>query len=328
MTDALITVIIPVYNVEAYLRICLDSVVNQTYKNLEIVVVDDGSTDGSSKICDEYAERDGRIKVVHKHNGGQANARNQAIDMARGDYLTFVDSDDIISSYYVESLYNSAMKFSVKFAICQMISFTTEKTEIKERCKIDPCLIPKKKALEYYCSLSKNKSFFLAACCKLYHKSLFKTLRFPEGCIYEDSLVNYKLIDMVDKIAYLQTPLYYYRIRENSTMGQKEKHDYKIVLKPYQEAIAYFQEKKEYAFADLFYPPLMMREVYRYWVAKKIDRKKKLSEEIFALYKKDLALFKKTKGNFFFKLVFGILGKYPGLYTLYRKMTPGLVGGR
>lgn len=329
MQNPLISVIIPVYNVERYLRRCLDSVVNQIYKNLEIILVDDGSPDRCPEICDEYAERDSRIKVIHKKNGGQAEARNKGIDIARGEYITFVDADDYISSSYVSSLYKSIKRFSVKFAICQMDCFTDYKDVLQTDTSSSCCKISKKQALEYYCALGEKNSIpFLAACCKLYHRSLFETLRFPVGCIYEDSLLNYKLIDLVDEIAYVKKPLYHYLMRNDSTMGQREKHDYKNVLKPYWEAIEYFEGLQESDFAALFYAPLLMREVYRYWIAKELDGNDKLTEEIFSLFCKDLRCFKKTKGNYFLKFIFGILEKWPGLYSLYRKMTPGLIGGR
>ena len=325
----LISIIVPVYNVGPYLRRCVDSLLNQSYKNLEIILVDDGSSDKSPQICDEYAEKDSRIKVVHKENEGQAKARNLAIDIAKGEYVSFVDSDDYVSFYYIEKLYNSAIRYSVKFAVCQMACFFEGNEEVKQKRGDCSCKISKRQALEHYCSMREARSIpFLAACCKLYHKSLFSTLRFPEGCIYEDSLLNYKLIDLVDEIAYIQEPLYFYFMRENSTMGQREKHDYKIVLRPYKEAIIYFKERQQIDLAALFYPPLLMREVYRYWIAKSVNGNLAESNEIFELLKKDYELFSKSKGDFLLKVGFFILAKCPWLYSLYRKTFPGLVGGR
>ena len=329
MQNPLVSVIIPVYDVEPYLRRCLDSVVNQTYKNLEIILVDDGSTDSSPEICDEYAGADSRIIVIHKENGGQAEARNKGIEAATGEYITFVDADDYISSSYVNDLYKSIELFSVKFAICQMDCFAECKDVLQSDCSAICSKISKRQALECYCALGEKKSIpFLAACCKLYHRSLFETLRFPVGCIYEDSLLNYKLIDLVDNIAYVKKPLYHYFMRNDSTMGQREKHDYKIVLRPYREAIEYFEGLQEPGLAALFYAPLLMREVYRYWIAKELDGNVAVSEEIYTLYRNDLKMFRKTKGKYILKIVFGILEKWPGLYAFYRKVMPGLVGGR
>lgn len=329
MQKALVSVIVPVYNVEPYLRRCVDSLLNQSYKNLEIILVNDGSSDNCPQICDGYAEKDSRIKVIHKENEGQAKARNLAIDIAKGEYISFVDSDDYVSVYYIESLYNSAIRYSVKVAVCQMACFSEGKENVKQAHGDCSCKISKRRALEHYCSMRESSSIpFLAACCKLYHKSLFQTLRFPEGCIYEDSLLNYKLIDLVDEIAYIREPLYYYFMRENSTMGQREKHDYKMVLKPYKEAITYFKEKQQIELAALFYPPLLMREVYRYWIARSVNKRLAESNEIFELFKKDYEFFRKSRGNFLLKAVFSILAKCPWLYSLYRKTFPGLIGGR
>ena len=108
-----ISVILPVYNVEKYLRQCLDSVINQTYKNLEIILVNDGSTDNSGKICEEYALNDERIKVIHKENGGISSARNAAIDIAKGQYITFIDSDDDVELDYIDYLYDILKKFNL-----------------------------------------------------------------------------------------------------------------------------------------------------------------------------------------------------------------------
>ncbi len=325
----LVSVIIPVYNVERYLRRCLDSVVNQTYRNLEIILIDDGSFDRCGEICDEFAAADSRIIVIHKENGGQADARNKGIDIARGEYITFVDADDYISSSYVNDLYKSVEAFSVKFAICQIDCFTEYKDVSQLNGPTSCCKISKRQALEHYCALGESKSIpFLAACCKLYHRSLFETLRFPVGCIYEDSLLNYKLIDLVDNIAYVKKPLYHYFMRNDSTMGKREKHDYKIVFRPYREAIEYFEGSQKPDLAALFYAPLLMREVYRYWIAKEVNRNKNIAEEIFSLDCGDLQLFKKTKGNHFWKFIFGMLEKWPGLYAFYRKLFPGFIGGR
>ena len=113
-----ISVILPVYNVEKYLRKCLDSVINQTYKNLEIILVNDGSTDNSGKICEEYALNDKRIKVIHKENGGISSARNAAIDIAKGQYITFIDSDDDVELDYIGYLYDILKKFNCKMSVC------------------------------------------------------------------------------------------------------------------------------------------------------------------------------------------------------------------
>lgn len=110
MNNLLVSIIVPVYNVEKYLKKCVQSIINQTYKNLEIILVDDGSSDNSGKICDEFAQKDNRIKVIHKINGGQADARNKALDIMNGEWVSFVDSDDFIDKFHIENLYLQAIK--------------------------------------------------------------------------------------------------------------------------------------------------------------------------------------------------------------------------
>jgi len=122
----LISVIIPVYNVEPYLKKCLDSVVTQTYKEIEIILVDDGSTDGSGPICDEYAAQDKRIRVIHKRNGGLSDARNVGLDRCSGRYVTFIDSDDYVASDYVERLYRILVEYNADIAVCDYFEFYDE----------------------------------------------------------------------------------------------------------------------------------------------------------------------------------------------------------
>ena len=133
--EKLISVIIPVYNVEKYLRRCIDSVINQTYKNLEIIIVDDGSTDNSSNICDEYTNKDSRVKVVHKENGGLSSARNVGIELAKGDLIAFVDSDDYIELEMYEKLKENMDKYDSDIAICQY--YNSFKYSIKRQIGVE-----------------------------------------------------------------------------------------------------------------------------------------------------------------------------------------------
>ena len=130
--DALISVIIPVYNVSQYLPRCIESVINQTYQNLEIILVDDGATDDSGVICDDYARKDPRIRVVHKENGGLSSARNAGIQIARGEYLTFIDSDDYVDRDYTEFLYELVCQYSAKMAIFSHTVFYDNGTVLKK----------------------------------------------------------------------------------------------------------------------------------------------------------------------------------------------------
>ena len=121
MKNLLVSVIVPIYNVEKYLRKCVDSILNQTYKNLEIILVDDGSPDNCGNICDEYALSDSRIRIIHKKNGGLSDARNAGLDIARGNYILFVDSDDYIDETMVEKLYEALEKEKAEMSLCSFV---------------------------------------------------------------------------------------------------------------------------------------------------------------------------------------------------------------
>lgn len=329
MQNPLISVIIPVYNVEPYLRCCLDSVVNQTYRNLEIILVDDGSTDDCPAICEEYVQKDNRIVVVHKKNGGLSDARNVGIKISRGEYLTFVDSDDLVSKYFIDSLYRAVSSYSVKLAICLVRCFADECELVDSNPTVSFCVFDKKKTLQRFCSLNFNKSTpYISACSKMYHRSLFNNFFFPKGKIYEDVYAGYRIIDQVDKVIIVHSSLYYYRMRNDGIMGRKEKHTYQEVLRPYQSAIEYFNRTNQVDMVFLFYPPLLMREIYRYWVAKVIDNKEQIASEILSLYKQDVRKLRGKPVNFTLKAIFEILSWVPSIYILYRKILPGLVGGR
>ena len=129
MNEELISVIIPVYNVEKYIRFCLDSVINQTYKNLEIIIVDDGTKDSSGEIAEEYARKDSRIKVVHKENGGLSDARNVGLDIATGKYIAFLDSDDVISLDFYEYLYRLIKENDYDIAECEFLRISSDEIE-------------------------------------------------------------------------------------------------------------------------------------------------------------------------------------------------------
>lgn len=223
MKIPLISIIVPCYKVEEYLPKCINSIINQTYKNLEIFLVDDGSPDNSGKICDEYAAKDSRIKVIHKENGGLSDARNVAIDAAKGEYITFVDSDDYVSTDYIETLYNLVEKYKCKVGVACVRTFY-EGCEANTNQpiyfdKIFDCMEGTEKM--FYQELFDN-----AAWCKIYHRSLFETgIRYPFGLIYEDLPTTYLLFLQADKIAYCNRIIYNYLLRANSIEGQPFKQN-------------------------------------------------------------------------------------------------------
>lgn len=210
--EKLLTVIVPVYNVERYLRECIDSLLCQTYSNLEIILSDDGSKDGSAAICEEYAARDSRVKVIHKENGGCASARNAALNIARGEYITFADSDDWLASDAYEAMMALIEKYNVKLVCAGRFDVTDGATE-KGLCPVKEAVIS---------GMELAKRIFLwdnadsSPCDKIFHRSIFRELRFPEGVSCDDIAVVYKTAIQAGEAAMLPRPVYYYRHRSGS----------------------------------------------------------------------------------------------------------------
>ena len=214
--EPLISVIIPIYNVEQYLRRCVDSVLSQTHTKLEIWLVDDGSTDGCGRICDAYAEKDGLIKVIHKENGGQAEARNAALDRMTGEYVTFVDSDDFIRRDMIEKLMEVLSASDADMAVCRFESGKGDSFKSKE--KSDHAVNIWNDDTKYDCLFGdKYRSFIACPCGKLYKSDIFESIRYPAGRIYEDEFTIHYIIEKCKRIAFVGERLYYHFEREGST---------------------------------------------------------------------------------------------------------------
>ena len=215
----LISVIVPVYNVEKYVGACVDSILNQSYKNLEIILVDDGSTDRSGEICDGYSQRYGNIKVVHQANGGLSAARNTGLDMMTGEYVTFVDSDDLIHREYISTLYKNIES--------ERAEITTVSMLVIREGDIIPTTAPRGELKVFYSGDDAVESMLFqqrfidnSACGKLYKATLFDSHRFPEGVLYEDlATVPYVCLE-AKCVATSATPMYFYRSREDSILGE------------------------------------------------------------------------------------------------------------
>ena len=217
----MISVIIPVYNVEGFVKRCVDSVVNQTYPHLEIILIDDGSADSSGDICDRYAQTDGRIVVIHQENAGLSAARNRGLDIAKGEYVGFVDADDYIDADMYQTLYNKAAETGCDIIECDL-RHTYKNTEDVE------------KAVRHYDK--KNLICFGrgVAWNKLYRRGLIQDtgVRFPAGLIYEDMEFHVKLIPYVKGYEYADIAPYHYIQRRqslNNASGEKTRHVFAIL---------------------------------------------------------------------------------------------------
>jgi len=212
----LVSVIVPVYKVEKYLHRCVDSILNQTYSNLEIFLVDDGSPDSCGVICDEYAKKDPRIVVIHKKNGGLADARNVAIHQAKGDFITCIDSDDFVTKDNIETLLNLCIKYDADISICGHHYYSTEKDLEIPESPIKEIAFDSVSALKH---MLYQREFDTAAWAKIYHRRLFKEIEYSTKYITEDLATTYKLMSKADKVAYTNKKTYYYFLREDSITG-------------------------------------------------------------------------------------------------------------
>lgn len=213
--DSLISIIVPVYNVEQYLSRCVDSLVNQTYHNIEIILVDDGSPDRSGEICDEYAKKDKRVKVIHQSNGGLSDARNTALDIAKGDYLMFVDSDDWIEKKTCEILNRLASDNKADTVIFGL-NFVFDSGKVIRSKRGMAGLTDKNMCMKYLIHNVARGGIFNYACNKMFSSHLFEGLRFPVGRLAEDQDVIYKLIHRSQRIYVTEQPLYNYYQRDGS----------------------------------------------------------------------------------------------------------------
>ena len=212
----LISIIVPVYKVEPYLDKCVSSIVNQTYKNLEIILVDDGSPDNCPAMCDTWAEKDDRIRVIHKLNGGLSDARNAGVAAATGEFVAFVDSDDWIDIRYVEYLHQAILQTGADISACDL-------REVYDESAVDddPVTMPQvevaapEDAIE---DILHNRRFRAVACNKLYANRLLTDKHFEINRLHEDEFLSYQLYDKSERLAYIEVPLYNYRQRAGSIM--------------------------------------------------------------------------------------------------------------
>lgn len=212
---ALISIIIPVYKVEKYLEKCIQSVINQTYKNLQIILVDDGSPDNCGKICDEYAQKDHRIEVIHKSNGGLSDARNKGLEIAKGEYIGFVDSDDYIESDMYEVLYNLLKQYNADVSICNFYTVSQGKIAIKN---VDNGIKEYNRS-EILKEVLLDNNIQSYAWNKLYKKELFDEIKYPVGKKYEDIGTTFYLLEKCNKVVVIGKPEYYYINRQDSIVN-------------------------------------------------------------------------------------------------------------
>ena len=214
-----VSIIVPVYNTAPWLDRCIESLVNQTYQDIEIILVNDGSSDSSRQVCAYWQEKDKRIKYLYKENGGQASARNMGLDYATGEYIAFVDSDDCVMPQYVEQLVRVCVENKTEISFCGYAltdEFTpADKTDLPDEVYNTEII----SQYDYFERIYSHQEIaYVVVWNKLYHRNIFADVRFKEVRMYEDEGVIHHIISKCDKIAVFYQPLYLYAVRQNSTM--------------------------------------------------------------------------------------------------------------
>lgn len=221
MENTKVSIVVPVYKVEKYLERCVDSIINQTYRNLEIILVDDGSPDSCPAMCDKFAEKDSRIIVIHKENGGLSDARNAGLDIARGEYIGFVDSDDYIAPTMYEVLMKRIVSDKSDLAVCEYVRVYDSGEQLKNKQWHQKAHNKCYTSNEFIADLFiHNSGAYVVTVNKLYNREIFRTLRFPFGKQHEDEFIIHRVIAQCKNISYIEDELYYYRQREGSIMNR------------------------------------------------------------------------------------------------------------
>lgn len=212
----LISVIVPVYNVVRFLDRCVESIVAQTYPKIEILLVDDGSTDGSSLKCDSWAGKDDRISAIHKENGGLSDARNAGLDACLGEYIAFVDSDDYVDPRFIESMFDALNRYSSTVSVCDVIREDENGNVLQKsrKARLQECVMSGRQCL----GLTYVDSNAVTAWSKLYHRSLWEGLRFPKGRLHEDEFVFHEIMYQCDRVVVIADELYHYVQHRGSIM--------------------------------------------------------------------------------------------------------------
>lgn len=218
MEKPLISVIVPAYNVEKFIGKCIDSILRQSFKDFEVLLIDDGAKDSTPEICDACAKKDSRIKVYHKENGGLSDARNYGIDRMQGKYVTFIDSDDYVDSGYFEYLYGLiTQEEDIQIAICGKKSVREDENASPDPETFHEIITGERAVQKMLCGHGSGHS----AWGKLYSADLWKTVRYPKGKIYEDYATTYRVMALVDKAAWGNAAMYFYVQHIESIMHQK-----------------------------------------------------------------------------------------------------------
>ncbi len=282
----LVSVIIPIYNSEAYLDRCVSSIIGQTYQNLQLILVDDGSTDRSSARCEEWAKRDPRVAVVHQPNAGVSAARNTGLRAAAGTFILQVDSDDYIAPQAVEILVNAAAKTGAETVVCNFIQGSAHNYLFPQRDPACPETIDAHEALNRIYIDSHHALQYAAPWCKLCRRTIYDGIDYPEGKIFEDIYTTHKLLYKCEKIAVVEAPLFYYFQRPESIMNAAfslKKLDY---LQALVERVEFFAQHDLPGLEQIAYDELLHALIWEYSRTRDILHSKEGMAYVRALFRR------------------------------------------
>lgn len=283
-----VSIIIPIYKVEKYLDECIKSVVNQTYDNLEIILVDDGSPDSCPVICDEWASKDSRIKVIHKENGGVSSSRNAGLDVSSGEYIMFVDSDDTIHPKMVEILYKVLVQEKCDISMCNWKKVSDITSPNNAYYSSDKFKITSFEGDNVFALLfNSNLPLISALWAKLYKSEFFKNIRFPLGKIHEDEKVIPEILNMCHKLSYIDYKMYNNTQRDDSITGEPFSKKRLVVLDILKERIEFVNEHKPRFTDDSIFYFMKISILYYYyakWAKMEFDVLNKIKQDIMFYY--------------------------------------------
>ena len=267
--NSFIDIIVPIYNIESFLFRCLNELFFQLLVDFQLFLVDDGSFDSSGEICDEYILKDSRIIIIHKNNGGLSDARNVGLDCyfasSDSEWITFIDSDDWVHPQYLEALYNAVKDSGLKISSCNI-----KRTSQYGIDNIVNTGYTIESAEDVYTQFGEKALSYAVA--RLYHRSLFEKIRFPKGKLFEDVFTSYKVFLSVDKIAYVEAPLYYYFYNENGIVHQKWSPKRMDEFDAYEEQLEYLSQHPEFIKTYVVIQRDYMQEIsYSYYKLQQSD---------------------------------------------------------
>ncbi len=286
----LVSVIVPVYNVESFFEHCITSILEQTYTNLELILIDDGSTDTSGQMCDEWQKMDSRIIVHHQKNQGLSAARNRGLDLAKGDYICFVDSDDFVTKNYLESFVDEIETTNADFVFCDIVSSKLVDASID--LDKNTVLTPKECAKWLTNPLSREYVLMVVACNKIFRRELFDTYRFAYGKLHEDEFMINHMLYNIKKAVYISKANYVYRNNEESITGKGNSSNVKHLhaIEAYEERINMAMNRGDEEFAAITLKWALLKLAYFYRDGN--ETMKEHSKELFVrIYDKYRALF-------------------------------------